>query len=342
MSKVFIIAEAGINHQGSLAIAKKMVETAASAGADAIKFQTFKAQALASKAASKAPYQKKTTGKRESQVKMLEKLELDLKAHKELMKCCRANKIMFLSSAFDLESTDLLARLGLKTFKIPSGEITNLPYLRKVGSLRRKIILSTGMSTLAEVKEALNILIKSGTKKKNITILHCNTEYPTPFADVNLLAMVTMKDALGVQVGYSDHTLGSEVAIAAVALGATVIEKHFTLDKKAKGPDHKASLEPLELKAMILAIRNVKIALGSRVKKVSASEVKNISMARKSIVAARPIQKGEIFTKENIMVKRPGHGLSPMRWDQVIGRLAGQDYRSDDLIQFGKIKGDKK
>jgi N,N'-diacetyllegionaminate synthase len=241
---------------------------------------------------------------------------------------------MFLSSPFDLESIDFLARLGLRMFKIPSGEITNLPYLRKIGSLRRKIIMSTGMATLGEVKDALDILVKRGTKKKDIVVLHCNTEYPTPFKDVNLLAMVAIKNALGVQVGYSDHTLGIEVAIAAAALGATVIEKHFSLDRKMPGPDHKASLEPVELKQMVGLIRNIERALGTGIKKPSKSEVKNIAVARKSIVAASDIKKGEQFSKNNITVKRPGLGLSPMLWDRVTGRKAKQDFKTDGLIKI--------
>jgi len=334
MSKVFIIAEAGVNHNGSLTIAKKMVDVASSVGADAVKFQTFNAEALVSKYAPKAGYQKIATVKGESQLEMIRKLELGLNAHKELKRYCRAKKIMFLSSPFDLESIDFLAGLGLSTFKIPSGEITNLPYLRKIGSLRRKIIMSTGMATLEEVKDALDVLVKNGTKKKDIIVLHCNTEYPTPFKDVNLLAMLTIRDKFGVKVGYSDHTLGIEVAIAAVALGATVIEKHFTLDRDMLGPDHKASLEPFELKQMVGLIRNIERALGTGIKKPSKSEVKNIAVARKSIVAAIDIKEGEQFNKNSIAVKRPGFGLSPMLWDMVIGRKAKQDFKRDSLIKI--------
>lgn len=332
MPKIFIIAEAGVNHNGSLKIAKRMVDVAASAGADAIKFQTFHAESLVSKFAAKARYQKETMNRDESQLEMIKKLELGPNAHKELIRYCRAKKITFFSSPFDLESIDLLARLGLRMFKIPSGEITNLPYLRKIGSLRRKIIMSTGMATLAEVKDALNILVKSGTKKKDIIVLHCNTEYPTPFKDVNLLAMVTMKNELEVQVGYSDHTLGSEVAIAAVALGAKVIEKHFTLNKNAKGPDHKASLDPQELKKMISSIRNIQLVLGDGKKKPSKSEFTNIPFARKSIVAAKQIRKGEVFTKSNIVAKRPGYGISPMKWDQVIGKVSKRKFNIDEFV----------
>ena len=334
MSKVFIIAEAGVNHNGSLKIAKKMVCVAVKSGADAIKFQTFQAQLLASKFAPKAMYQKKTTGRNESQLEMIKKLEISVDAHKELIRYCRTKKINFLSSPFDLESIDLLARLGLRTLKIPSGEITNLPYLRKIGSLRKKIIMSTGMATLSEVKDALGILVKSGTKKKDVIVLHCNTEYPTQFKDVNLLAMVTMKNILGVGVGYSDHTLGIEAAIAAVALGAQVIEKHFTLNKDMPGPDHQASLEPQELKKMVRGIRNVELALGLGVKRPSSSEFKNIRIARKSIVASKNIAKGECFSVSNITVKRPGSGISPMNLDDVLGRSAKKDFKADEFIEI--------
>lgn len=334
MPKVFIIAEAGVNHNGSLKIAKKMVDVAASAGVDAIKFQTFHAESLVSKFSPKAMYQKKTTGRDESQLEMIKKLELSSNAHKELIRYCCEKKIMFLSSPFDLESIDFLARLGLRMFKIPSGEITNLPYLRKIGSLRREIIMSTGMATLAKVKDALNVLVRSGTKKKDIVVLHCNTEYPTPFKDVNLLAMVTMKNTLGVQVGYSDHTLGIEIAIAAVALGASVIEKHFTLDKKMHGPDHQASLEPDELRRMVNAVRNIEEAMGSGVKQASPSEKANIGVARKSIVARVNIKRGERFNEANLAVKRPGTGISPMRWDDVLGKAAKKDFYQDELIKI--------
>lgn len=332
MQKVFIIAEAGVNHNGSLKIAKKMVDVAVSAGVDAIKFQTFHAESLVSKFAPKAMYQKKATGKDGSQLEMIKKLELSLNAHKKLIRYCRAKKIMFLSSPFDSGSIDFLARMGLRTFKIPSGEITNLPYLRKIGSLRRKIIMSTGMATLGEVKNAFNILVKSGTKKKDILVLHCNTEYPTPFKDVNLLAMITIKNALGVQVGYSDHTLGVEAAIAATALGASVIEKHFTLDKDMAGPDHRASLEPHELRLMVSSIRNISVALGNGIKKPSPSEAKNMSMARKNIVALDNIRQGGVFNENNISVKRCWEGISAMRWDEVIGRIAKRDFKKDELI----------
>ena len=330
----FIIAEAGVNHNGDIVIAKKLVDAAKKAGADAIKFQTFKAENMVSKYAQKAEYQKGTTRDDESQLEMIKKLELDKEAHKELVNYCTEKKILFLSSAFDLASIDLLNELGLEICKIPSGEITNLPYLRKIGTLNKKVILATGMSDLGEIEDALNILNITGTPKENITVLHCNTEYPTPFENVNLRAMLTIRNAFpGISVGYSDHTLGIEVAIAAVALGATVIEKHVTLDKDMPGPDHKASLEPGELKAMISGIRNIEKALGTGIKKPSSSELKNKPVARKSIVAACPIQKGELFTEKNITVKRPGTGISPMRWDDMIGRKANRNYGKDELIE---------
>lgn len=334
MSKVFIIAEAGVNHNGSLRIAKQMVDVAARAGADAIKFQTFHAHLLVSEFAPKARYQKKTTGRDESQLEMIKKLELDSNAHKELIRYCGNKKIMFLSSPFDLESIDLLARLGLKIFKIPSGEITNLPYLRKIGSLRKKIIMSTGMSSLKEIKEAMDVLVKSGTKKENITVLHCNTEYPTPFKDANLLAILTIKKELGVQVGCADHTLGIEAVVAAVALGAAVIEKHFTLNKNMPGPDHQASVGPEELRNMVASIRNIEMALGSGVKKMSSSEAANAPVVRKSIIAAIDIKKGEVFNENNLTVKRPGTGISPMKWDDVIGKIAKKSFHQDELIKI--------
>ncbi len=334
MPKVFIIAEAGVNHNGSLKTAKRLVDAAVYAGADAVKFQSFKAESLASKYSPKAVYQEKATDKNENQLEMLKKLELDAKAHKELLSYCRKKRIIFLSSAFDLESIDLLVGLGLRTFKIPSGEITNLPYLRKIGSLGKKIIMSTGMSSLSEVKVALSVLIKSGTKKKNIVVLHCNTEYPTPFKDANLLAMVTMKNTLGVAVGYSDHTLGTEIVFAAIALGASVIEKHLTLDKNMTGPDHRASLEPEELKYMIKAVRNIEEAMGSGVKRPSPSERANINVVRKSIVARANIKKEEYFTEKNIAVKRPGTGISPMRWDFLLDKIAKKNFYQDEIIRI--------
>ena len=331
--RTFIIAEAGVNHNGKLELACKLVDAAMEAGADAVKFQTFKAERIVSKNAEKAAYQLQTTNAAESQLVMIRRLELSITAHKELFQYCVEKEIQFLSSPFDLESIKLLNELGLDIFKIPSGEITNLPYLRKIGALKKEIILSTGMADLGEIEGALDVLTGAGTKLKDITVLHCNTEYPTPFEDVNLRAMLTIKDALpGVRVGYSDHTLGIEIPVASVAMGATVIEKHFTLDKNMEGPDHRTSLEPDELKAMVRAIRNIEKALGKGIKKPSPSELKNKPIARKSIVAARNIRKGESFTKENLDIKRPGTGISPMRWDEVIGQVAQKDYEKDELI----------
>jgi len=332
MNKVFIIAEAGVNHNGSVKLAKELIDVAVESGADAVKFQTFKAETLVSKDAQKADYQKKTTSKEESQFEMLKKLELDLETHKELIFYCKAKNIIFLSTPFDNESIYMLNNLGLEIFKIPSGEITNLPYLREIGKLDKKVILSTGMADIGEIEDALDILLKAGTKKENITILHANTMYPTPMEDVNLKAMVTIGNSFDVAYGYSDHTLGIEVDISAVALGASVIEKHFTLDKTMDGPDHKASLEPNELKAMVKAIRNIELALGSSIKKPSKSEKPNIKIARKSIVANCSIKKGELLTEENLTVKRPANGISPMRWDEVIGTYAKKNYNEDELI----------
>ena len=332
--KTFIIAEAGVNHNGSVEIAKRMIEVAKECGADAIKFQTFKAEKVISKYAPKAEYQKQTTGETDSQLEMVKKLELSFDDFVALKEYCDELNIMFLSTPFDFEIIDFLNDLGLEIFKIPSGEITNLPYLEKIGKLGKKVILSTGMADLGEIEDALDILISCGTKKENITVLHCNTEYPTPYEDVNLLAMLTIKEAFKVKVGYSDHTLGIEIPIAAVALGASVIEKHFTLDKNMEGPDHKASLEPHELKAMIDAIVNIEKALGNGMKKPSKSELKNKDIVRKSIVAKREIKKGEIFTEDNITVKRPGTGISPMRWYEVLGKVAPKDYKEDELIKI--------
>ena len=332
MKKVFIIAEAGVNHNGSITLAKKLIDVAVTAGADAVKFQTFKAEKLVSKSAQKAEYQKETTNKNESQFEMLKKLELDINAHKELISYCSSKNIMFLSTPFDNESIDLLNELKLRIFKIPSGEITNLPYLRHIGSLNKNVILSTGMSNIGEIENALNILIDAGTKKKNITVLHANTMYPTPMEDVNLKAMLTIGNTFDIKFGYSDHTLGIEVDIAAVAVGASCIEKHFTLDNNMDGPDHKASLEPDELKKMVESIRNIEIALGNGIKKASSSETPNILIARKSIVANDDIKKGEILSETNLVVKRPGTGISPMQWDNTIGLLAIKDYKKDELL----------
>lgn len=330
---VFIIAEAGVNHNGSVELAKKLIDVASEAGVDAVKFQTFKAETLVSKNAQKADYQKKNLNDgNDSQFDMLKKLELDVDTHNILIEYCNSKNIMFLSTPFDLDSIDLLNDLKLPIFKIPSGEITNLPYLRKIGALNKKVILSTGMADIGEIEDALDILTDAGTKKENITVLHANTMYPTPMEDVNLNAMVTIGKAFNVDYGYSDHTLGIEVDVAAVAMGASCIEKHFTLDKKMEGPDHKASLEPHELVSMVKAIRNIELALGSSVKKPSPSEIPNIEVARKSIVAKKIIKKGEMFTEDNLAVKRPGNGISPMRWDEVIETVAQKYYDVDELI----------
>jgi N,N'-diacetyllegionaminate synthase len=332
LNNVFIIAEAGVNHNGSVEIAKQLIDIAVEAGADAVKFQTFKANQMIAKHAQKAEYQKQLTDKNESQFDMIKSLELDMKAHKALISYCKEKKILFLSTPFDSDSIKLLYELGLDIFKVPSGEITNLPYLRELGSLKKKVILSTGMANISEVENALDILVESGTNKKDITVLHANTEYPTPMEDVNLRAMVTIGNTFDVKYGYSDHTLGIEVDIAAVALGATIIEKHFTLDKTMSGPDHQASLEPDELTTMVKSIRNIERALGSGIKKASNSEKPNISIARKSIVANDNIKQGEIFTETNLAVKRPGNGISPMQWDKLIGTKATRDYKMDELI----------
>lgn len=331
---VFIIAEAGVNHNGDLQIAKRLIDVAADAGANAVKFQTFKAENLVSKNAPKAVYQTQTTNPNETHFEMIKKLELDEFAHKELIRHCKSKDIMFLSSPFDCESVKLLANLGLEIFKIPSGEITNLPYLKEIGKLDKKVILSTGMANLGEIEAALEILISSGTKRDNISLLHANTQYPAPISDVNLIAMVTIGKTFGLKFGYSDHTLGIEIAVGAVAMGASIIEKHFTLDKTMLGPDHKASLEPNELKAMINAIRNIEIAFGDGIKRASKGEIENIIVARKSIVAKTKIKKGEIFTELNLCTKRPANGISPMRWNEVVGKVASRDYDEDDFVGF--------
>jgi N,N'-diacetyllegionaminate synthase len=329
---VFIIAEAGVNHNGSVELAKRLIDEAFEAGADAVKFQTFKAENLLSKNTQKAEYQQNNTDASESQFDMIKKLELDLDTHKKLMAYCQEKGIMFLSTPFDCESIDLLNDLEMQIFKIGSGEITNLPYLRHIGSLGKRVILSTGMSTLKEVGEALSLLINSGASKENITVLHANTMYPTPMKDVNLNAMLTIQEEFDINVGYSDHTLGIEVSIAAVAMKASCIEKHFTLDKTMEGPDHKASLEPKELKELVSSIRNIEKAFGRSEKKLSPSENANIGIARKSIVAKIDIKKGDILNERNLSVKRPGTGISPMKWDEVIGSIAEKNYSADDLI----------
>jgi N,N'-diacetyllegionaminate synthase len=331
---VLIIAEAGVNHNGDMDMARQLIDIAADAGADLVKFQTFSADRLVAIHARKADYQIQATGAGESQHAMIRRLELTRDMHEALIIHCKARGIKFFSTGFDQESIDLLVELGMDRFKIPSGEITNLPYLRHVGSYGKPVILSTGMSTLNEVEAALKVLEKAGTRRDQITVLHCNTEYPTPMVDVNLRAMLTIRDAFGVEVGYSDHTSGIEVAVAAVALGATVIEKHFTSDRNLPGPDHKASLEPDELKAMVTAIRNIEQALGDGIKRPSASETKNMPIVRKSLVAARVIHAGEVFSEANLAVKRPGTGLSPTRWDEVLGQKAPRNFAPDELIEL--------
>jgi N,N'-diacetyllegionaminate synthase len=332
--RTLIIAEAGVNHNGDLSLALKLVDAAAKAGADLVKFQTFSADRLVTTYARKADYQAQATDADESQHAMIRRLELTRAMHEALIAHCNARGIGFFSSAFDTESIDLLVELGLDRIKIPSGEITNLPYLRHVGAHDKSVILSTGMATLDEIGAALHVLEQAGTPRDHITVLHCNTEYPTPMTDVNLRAMLTIRDAFGVDVGYSDHTRGIEVAIAAVALGACVIEKHVTLDRTFPGPDHEASLEPDELAAMVTAIRNVELAIGDGSKKPSASEVKNRSIARKSLVASRAICAGEVLSEANLAVKRPGIGVSPMQWDDVVGRKAVRNFAPDELIEL--------
>lgn len=328
---VKIIAEAGVNHNGDFVLAKKMVDAAAEAGADYIKFQTFIPRKLVSKFAQKADYQKETTGAEESQLEMLEKLVLTQENFRELAHYCGEKQIGFISTPFELESIDFLDSIAMDFWKLPSGEITNLPYLMKIGQTKKPVVMSTGMSTIKEVKDAVSILQKAGTTE--ITLLHCNTQYPTPMQDVNLRAMQTLKEQMQLPVGYSDHTKGIEVPVAAVAMGAAVIEKHFTLDKTMDGPDHKASLEPDELKAMVQAIRNIEKALGTGEKEPSSSEQKNISVVRKSIVAKCAIRKGETFTEENLTVKRPGNGISPMCWYEVIGQKASRDFAEDEPVE---------
>jgi N,N'-diacetyllegionaminate synthase len=334
MTKTLIIAEAGVNHNGDINLAKKLIDVAAVAGADIVKFQTFSAERLATRAARKAAYQEQTTSAGESQFDMLHRLELSPEMHKELIDHCAARNINFLSTGFDIESIDLLVRLGQSCFKIPSGEITNLPYLDYIGKFSKPVILSTGMATLGEIEDAIALLEQAGTPRAKMTILHCTTEYPTPMIEVNLRAMLSIRTAFGVNIGYSDHTSGIEVAVAAVALGASVIEKHFTLDRNMSGPDHKASLEPDELRAMVVAVRNIEIALGDGIKRLTPSEARNKQVARKSLVASQSIKTGEIFSKMNISAKRPGTGISPMRIEEVIGRTAKRDFSEDELIEF--------
>lgn len=331
MKRTLIIAEAGVNHNGDINIAKKLVDAAADAGVDYVKFQTFKADKLVNKDAKQADYQIENTGVVESQYQMLKRLELTDENHHILIDYCDKKGVKFLSTAFDFESIEFL-KDKLDFYKIPSGEITNLPYLIKVAKLKLPIVMSTGMANMQEVKEALAVLIAHGINKEDVTILHCNTEYPTPMKDVNLLAMKTIEKELGVEIGYSDHTLGIEIPISAVTLGATVIEKHFTIDKTMEGPDHKASLEPNELKAMVAGIRAIELAMGNGIKTPSESEQKNIKVARKSLVALTDIKEGEVFNESNITVKRPGTGISPMKWNEVLGSRASRNYKADELL----------
>lgn len=329
-----VIAEAGVNHNGDLGLGLQLVEAAAQAGANVVKFQTFQSQELATGQAHKADYQKVTTGESESQLNMLKKLELTSEQHLQLINHCNTCGIEFLSTAFDLSSIDLLASINLQRWKIPSGEITNLPYLRKIGSLKKPLILSTGMANLAEIESAIDVLEQAGTIRDQITVLHCTTEYPAPLDEVNLRAMRTIAQAFGVEVGYSDHTDGIAVPIAAVAMGAKVIEKHLTLDRTMEGPDHRASLEPDQFAAMVLGIRSIERAMGDGIKRATASESANLPIVRKSLVAAQAIHDGELFTDENITAKRPGIGISPMHWDELIGRNASRAYGPDDLIEW--------
>jgi N,N'-diacetyllegionaminate synthase len=330
--KTLIIAEAGVNHNGDINLAKKLIDIAANAGADLVKFQTFSSGRLVTFGAAKAEYQILATDNDESQQEMLRKLELSESMHHELIAHCASQNIGFLSTGFDIESIDMLVGLGQELFKVPSGEITNLPYLRHIGKLKKDVILSTGMSNMKEIEAAINVIEESGTHRSKVTVLHCTTAYPAPVSDVNLRAMQSIRNEFEVAVGYSDHTLGIEIPIAAVALGATVIEKHFTTDRSQPGPDHKASLEPSELKSMIDGIRAVELALGDGNKRLMPSEISNLAIARKSIVASQQIYPGEIFTEQNLTAKRPGIGISPMEWNKLIGTVARRLYLTDELI----------
>lgn len=335
MKHTIIIAEAGVNHNGSMSMAKQLIDAAKSCSVDYVKFQTTKSpESITSKFAQMAEYQKKNLNQDGSQLEMLRKILLKMEDFGELNDYCKEQGVSFMSTPFDLDSIDYLAGLNMDYWKIPSGEITNLPYLRKIARLSTPVIMSTGMCTLGDIEAAMNVLTNNGLSTEQISLLHCNTEYPTPFEDVNLKAMLTLKECFGVRVGYSDHTKGIEVPIAAVAMGAEIIEKHFTLDKTLPGPDHVASLEPQELKAMVDSIRNIEKAKGTGIKQVSSSEKKNIAIARKSIIAARDIKAGETFTEENLTVKRPGNGINPMRWDDVIGQVAKRDFVEDELIEL--------
>ena len=333
-NRTLIIAEAGVNHNGDIELAKQLIDAATEAGADLVKFQTFNADRQVTRIANKANYQNLTTDSKESQHSMLKRLELTKAMHYELIEYCAVRNIGFFSTGFDLESIDLLVELGQNIFKIPSGEITNLPYLRYIGSFGKPVIFSTGMATMNEIEETIDILEKSGTPRSKITVLHCTTEYPTPMDEVNLRAMQSIHSTFDIDVGYSDHTSGIEVAIAAVVLGASVVEKHFTLNRDLPGPDHKASLEPGELKDMVDAIRNIEIALGDGIKRLTPSEIRNKPIVRKSIVASQAIKVGEVFSEQNITTKRPGTGICPMRWDEVIGRTSVRNFSIDELIEL--------
>lgn len=330
--RVYVIAEAGVNHNGDVGMAHRLVDAAAAAGADAVKFQTFHAEAIVSASAPKAPYQSRTTEASESQLEMVRRLELDEAAHRELMAHCAAADVDFLSSPFDAGAIRLLAELGLSTIKVPSGEITNLPYLRQLAGLGVHLLLSTGMSTMDDVRAALDALEAAGAPRERVTLLHCTSEYPAPYDEVNLRAMVSLRVEFGVEVGYSDHTVGNEVAIAAVALGATVIEKHFTLDRTLPGPDHAASTEPAEFAKLVRAVRHIEVALGDGRKVSTPSERSTMAVARKSIVAVRDIAAGEVFSEEDLAAKRPGTGITPMLWDRVLGRTAHRAYAAGELI----------
>lgn len=332
MRHVIVIAEAGVNHNGSFELAKKMVDAAKEAGVDYVKFQTFNPQKLVSKYAKKAKYQKETTGSDETQLQMLQKLTLTEDNFLSLRDYCKEVGIGFISTPFDLDSIAFLETFDMDFWKVPSGEVTNLPYLEAIARTKRKVVMSTGMCDMNEIQDAIEALEKNGTTE--ITLLHCNTQYPTPYEHVNLSAMSTIKDTLHKEVGYSDHTQGIEVPIAAVAMGATVIEKHFTLDKNMEGPDHKASLDPTELKQMVSAIRNIEKAIGNGLKEPSSSELTNKAVARKSIVASREIKQGEILSEYNLTTKRPGTGISPMKWYEVIGKAAARDFSEDEIIEL--------
>lgn len=338
MNKTLIIAEAGVNHNGSIDIAKKLIDVAVEAGVDYVKFQTFKAEKLVSNLAKKADYQIMNTGTDDSQYAMIKKLELDKEKHHILIDYCKQKGIKFLSSAFDEDSIDLLEELSIDLYKIPSGEITNKPFLQKIASKNKPVILSTGMADIGEIEDALNVLYESGIQREGIVVLHCNTEYPTPIVDVNLSAMNTIADTFKVSVGYSDHTLGIEVSIAAVARGAVCIEKHFTLDRNMEGPDHLASLEPNELKEMVRCIRNIERAIGNGIKKPSKSEKNNIEIARKSIHTTKVLSKGHTLTIDDLIMKRPAKGISPMDIDMILGRKVTKDFKEDMLITFHDIE----